>query len=54
MVGTYHVVCHECSFEGLFDDRTTAKRKRDTHEAECGHQMSLLDISVPETPAAPQ
>lgn len=45
MGGTYHVVCHECPVEGMFDERTDAVETVDAHERETGHRLSVLDIS---------
>lgn len=53
MVGAYHLVCHECPFEGLFDDRAAAVREREEHESATGHRTSLLDISEPKPAGAP-
>ncbi|MBV0900539.1 hypothetical protein [Haloarcula salina] len=53
MVGAYHLVCHECPFEGLFDDRATAERERAAHESTTDHQTTLLDISEPEPAGTP-
>lgn len=50
MTGRYHVVCHECAFEGLYEARSVAVGQRDAHESEHGHRMSLLDIATADTP----
>ncbi|WP_336337849.1 hypothetical protein [Haloarcula brevis] len=45
MAGTYHVVCHECAFEGLYEEPSVAEGRRDAHASASGHRMSLCDIS---------
>jgi len=47
MDGVFHLVCHECPEEGVYEDRTTAVSVLERHEREADHRMSLLDISDP-------
>jgi len=47
----YHVVCHECPFEGLYEGRTDADDERRTHVNEHGHRVSALEISRPDSAA---
>ncbi len=44
MVGVFHVVCHECAFEGLYERHATAVSERDEHARACDHRMTLLEI----------
>lgn len=48
MQGAYHVVCHDCPFEGLYTSATTATGECESHEDEHGHRVSHLEISRPE------
>jgi hypothetical protein len=50
MGGVYHVVCHECRFEGLYDG-ASADSERRTHVDEHGHRVSQLEISRPDSAA---
>ncbi|WP_170221573.1 hypothetical protein [Haloarcula marismortui] len=50
----YHVVCHECAFEGLYEDASVAEGQRDAHTSDSGHRMSLRDISCQEAPGLSQ
>jgi len=54
MAGRYHVVCHECAFEGLYEASSVAEGQRDAHASASGHRMSLRDISSRETPGLSQ
>lgn len=47
MGGTIHVVCHECTEEGVYEDLTEAVTVRETHVDETGHRISVLDIATP-------
>lgn len=40
----FHVVCHECPEEGIYESASAARTARDDHRAETGHRVSLLDI----------
>lgn len=40
----FHVVCHECPEEGLYDSRSVAASSRESHAEETGHRVSMLDI----------
>ena len=51
MEGVYHVVCHDCPFEGLYERSTSADEERQAHEAEHGHRISALRISRPDSAA---
>jgi len=42
---TYHVVCHECPEEGVYDSRSEAVAARDGHTDETDHRATMLDIS---------
>ena len=48
MSGVYHVVCHECPFEGLYDGAASADDERRTHAAEHDHRVSQLELSRPD------
>ena len=48
MKGVYHVVCHDCPFEGLYTSATTASGECENHEREYGHRVSHLEIDRPE------
>jgi len=48
MEGVYHVVCHDCQFEGLYKSATVAAGESETHETEHDHRVSRLEISRPE------
>ena len=50
MGGVYHVVCHECPFEGLYGSPKTATGEREAHEREHDHRVSHLEINRPEPP----
>ncbi|WP_276272858.1 hypothetical protein [Haloarcula litorea] len=56
MKGVYHVTCHECTFEGLYERRGVAADERGEHERDEGHRVSLLEIERPEptTGSGPQ
>lgn len=40
----FHVVCHECAEEGLYESRSDAVSSRESHVDETGHRVSMLDI----------
>jgi len=40
----FHVVCHECPEEGLYESRSDAVDSRDSHADETDHRVSMLDI----------
>ncbi|MFB6074717.1 MAG: hypothetical protein ABEJ89_06865 [Haloarculaceae archaeon] len=44
MAGTFHVVCHDCTLEGVYEERGDAVDARDRHEAETEHRVSCADI----------
>jgi len=48
MEGVYHVVCHDCQFEGLYESDGVAIDVYESHEAEHGHRVSYLEITRPE------
>jgi len=48
MEGVYHVVCHECPFEGIYRSAGTATGDRETHEHEHDHSVSSLELSRPD------
>ncbi len=41
---TYHVICHDCSFESLTDSETEASQLADGHRAERDHQTRYARI----------
>jgi hypothetical protein len=43
---TFHLVCHDCPEEGVYDDRRDAETARETHELESDHRMTMLDIAA--------
>lgn len=47
MGGKYHVVCHECTEEGVLDDHDAARTLRAEHEAATGHRVSSKQIDPP-------
>jgi hypothetical protein len=49
MGDAFHVVCHECPEEGVYESRSGAASARDSHTDETGHRVSMLDIG----PAVP-
>jgi hypothetical protein len=49
MSGVYHVVCHECPFEGLYEVSTSAQAERQSHADEHDHRVSQLEISRPDS-----
>lgn len=51
MGGVYHVVCHDCPFEGLYETAAEAVDAVETHSAENGHRVSQLEISRPQPTA---
>jgi|GEM_PF-773738 len=48
MEGVYHVVCHECPFEGLYRSVKAATADRAAHEHDHDHRVSHLEINRPE------
>jgi len=49
MGDAFHVVCHECPEEGVYDSRSRAESACDSHTDETDHNVTMLDIS----PVAP-
>ena len=49
---TYHLVCHECPEEGVYEDRRDADSARERHEGETDHRMTVLDIGESREQAA--
>ncbi|WP_372911827.1 hypothetical protein [Salinigranum sp.] len=41
---TFHVVCHDCSFESLTASEAEASRLADAHRTEDGHQAQYARI----------
>jgi hypothetical protein len=41
---TYHVVCHDCSFESLTTSKSEARELSASHGAESGHQTRYARI----------
>lgn len=48
MSGVYHVVCHDCRFEGVYETAADAEAASGEHRREHGHRVSLLEIERPE------
>lgn len=44
-MGKYHVVCHQCPEEAVFDDGERAEELKSNHEAETGHRVSCKEIT---------
>lgn len=44
---TFHVVCHECTEEALFESRSDAVASRELHADKTGHRVSMLEIGTP-------
>ena len=44
----YHVVCHDCPFEGLFETAATAAGECESHDGD--HRVSRLEIKRPAPP----
>jgi len=42
----YHVVCHECRFEDLYDDPAKADRDREQHVDRHGHDVDMQGVSA--------
>jgi len=40
----FHVVCHECPEEGIYENRQAAVSARESHAEETGHRTSMLDV----------
>lgn len=47
MERAYHVTCHECTFEGVFEDHRTALDEWNEHERDDDHRVSILEIGRP-------
>lgn len=47
MGGQFHFVCHECSEEEVYEDRSEATDARETHVRETDHRVSLQNIADP-------
>jgi len=47
MTGVYHVVCHECPFEGLYEGATEADAMCQGHADEHEHRVSQLELHSP-------
>ena len=47
MGGRFHFVCHECTEEGVYSDRTEAVAAQESHVEETDHRVSLEDIADP-------
>jgi hypothetical protein len=43
----FHLVCHDCTEEGVYDDRGAAESALECHRRDVDHRMSLLDIAAP-------
>jgi len=48
MGGTYHVVCRDCEFEGLYGSVSDAETESETHRDEHGHRVTMLEIDRPD------
>ena len=51
MPGVYHVVCHDCPFEGLYEGAASAADERGAHVEEHDHRVSQLKIRRPDSAA---
>lgn len=51
MGGFYHVVCHDCPFEGLYESAAGAADAVESHSDEWDHRLSQLEISRPQPTA---
>jgi len=40
----YHVVCHTCKFENLYDDMVLADNERETHVRDTGHDVDMQGV----------
>lgn len=45
MGGIYHVVCHDCPFEELYESAAEASAAVESHSGDHGHRVSKLEIS---------
>lgn len=43
----FHFVCHECTEEGVYDDRDEALATKDEHVARTDHRVSMENIADP-------
>jgi len=48
MQRVYHVVCHDCTFEGVYETAATAAGECEGHDA--AHRVSRLEIERPRSP----
>lgn len=42
---TYHVVCHDCTAEGIETDEHTAHELADGHAADHGHDVDVEEVA---------
>lgn len=43
----FHFVCHECTEEGVYDDREAALAARNEHVEATDHRVSMENIAEP-------
>lgn len=49
----FHLVCHECPEEGVYEERRNAVRAMERHERETDHRMTFLNIADPRAGTSP-
>lgn len=47
----YHVVCHDCPFEELYESAAEAVAAVESHSGDHNHRVSQLEISRPQPTA---
>lgn len=45
----YHVVCHNCEYEGFVSTDAEASLRRDDHRRETGHDIEYAELNKPES-----
>ena len=45
MGGLFHFVCHECTEEGVYEDRSEAVAVRDSHVDRTDHRVSVQNVA---------
>ena len=43
---TFHVVCHDCTFEELPDDEIEATELATDHASDTGHDVEFAEVSA--------
>lgn len=49
----YHVVCHDCTREGVVDEETIAREQVRSHRRETGHSVEYAEIANGADPTGP-